>query len=283
MQGVNPATGVVVYYDLPSIADSLEIIMEIRGADGHLVRRLSSIRDKSFQSYPGGPSPDPVLSKSEGVNRFVWDRRYAGVLGAPKAYIEGSYSGHKAIPGEYTVSLTVGEQQQKATFNILPNPLIEAGNEDYQAQHELMQSTAKTVNELHGKVNELDDIRQQIETTLARMGDDPRFAKLHARGKQLLADIVKWDGQLIQRKSQSYDDVINFENKLSAEYLFLRGQVSDNIPAVTKAMTTREKELDAEWAPLKEEAQQLDRTIQAFNEALIKAGFGAIFIKRGRP
>ena len=129
--------------------------MEIKDASGQLVRKISSEKDKSFQSYPGGPSPAPTITKSKGFNRFVWDRTYPSLLGAPKAYIEGSYRAHKAMPGEYNISLKIEGKEQTTAFNILKNPLVDATEEDFKKQNELMLSTAKTVNDIHGKANEL--------------------------------------------------------------------------------------------------------------------------------
>ena len=39
--------------------------------------------------------------KAKGLNRFVWDMRYATMPGVPGVRIEGSYAGHKAPPGKY--------------------------------------------------------------------------------------------------------------------------------------------------------------------------------------
>jgi hypothetical protein len=43
-----------------------------------------------------------------------------------------------------------------------------------------------------------------------------------------------WEEQLIQSKSQSYDDVINFVNKLSANYIFVHGEAGGIIPYVSE-------------------------------------------------
>jgi hypothetical protein len=125
----------------------------------------------------------------------------------------------------------------------------------------------------------MDDIKQQIETIVGRLDGNKKYQQLADQGKQLVKKITAWDGELIQRKSQSYDDVINFPNKLSAEYLFVRGQMATNIPVVTKAVVARVKELDGQWAPLKAAAKKmLDEEIADFNRALKAADLGLIFM-----
>ncbi len=51
-----------------------------------------------------------MLPKAKGLNRFVWDMRYATMPGVPGVYIEGSYDGHKAVPGTYRFTLRMGSQ-----------------------------------------------------------------------------------------------------------------------------------------------------------------------------
>ena len=127
--GVNPANGLVIYYQLPELDEDAEITLEITDAGGNLVRSLSSAKDDSFIRYDGGPSAEPTIPKKKGINRFVWDLRYPTATGAPKAYIEGSFRGHKASPGDYTMTLKSGDQEVSQDFKILPNPLYDLTTE----------------------------------------------------------------------------------------------------------------------------------------------------------
>ena len=43
--GVNPATGLVVYYQLPELKSTESVMMEIKDAQGNLVRSFSSVKD----------------------------------------------------------------------------------------------------------------------------------------------------------------------------------------------------------------------------------------------
>ncbi len=273
--GVNPATGVVIYYSLDS--DSLDLELEIKDASGNTVRTLSSTKDPSFVSYPGGPSADPVLSNKVGLNRIVWDMRYPTMTGVPTVYIEGSYSGHKAAPGEYTVTLKAGDQSSSSSFTIMPNPLIEASDADYQLQHEVMSSIEGRVNDVHTKVNSMAKVREQVEAIIDRLTDDPKYQDLISQGKELLKKLVNWDEELVQRKSEAYDDTINFENKLTASYLFVNGQLNSNVPFVTKGAQEQFQLLEGQWKTLEAQYQEmLNKDIPSFNESLNNAGVGVI-------
>lgn len=84
---------------------------------------------------------------------------------------------------------------------------------------------------------------------------------------------------MVQRKSKAYDDVENFPNKFTAEYMFLINASESSIPRINQSSRDRRAELDAEWAPLKRQAETwLNETIPAYNKKLWGAGIGAVRI-----
>lgn len=96
-------------------------------------------------------------------------------------------------------------------------------------------------------------------------------------GQKLLNDLVAWDEDMIQRKSQAYDDVENFPNKFTAEYLFLISQTNSVIPRVNKPSKDRKQELDVQWNTLRSRAEVLSNdVIPAFNQKLWQMGIGAL-------
>src|SRR5205085_2528975 len=122
-RGVNPSTGVVVYYQLPELKKGDEISLEIKDAAGNVVRSFSSKADEKSVRYEAGPRPDPLLSKAKGLNRFVWDMRYPTMPGVPNVRIEGGFAAHKAPPGKYSLTLKIGGQTVSTDAEILANPL----------------------------------------------------------------------------------------------------------------------------------------------------------------
>ena len=276
LSGVNAPTGVVIYYHLPELEDSVALELTILDAQGNTVQGFTSEKDPDYRSYPGSPAPDPRLSRKAGLNRFVWNMRYPTLQDAPEAYIEGSYRGHKAIPGTYRAILSVNTQTDSTTFQILANPEIEVDAALYQQQHKVLLAIAGTVNDMHQTVNDLGDLKKQLEGVTARLNGNKSYTELVQQGKEIINEITAWDGEIIQRKSQSYDDVINFPNKLSAEYLFLRGQIDDQIPIVTQPVLERLQELDAQWKQLKKQAADLKSRILEYNRTLAGTGLGPI-------
>lgn len=278
LEGVNPATGVVMYYYLPDELKDQEIEMTITDKNGDLVRKLSSKADPKFQSYPGGPSANPTISKEKGMNRFVWDMRYPTMIGAPTAYIEGSFRGHKASPGEYTLQLKVGDKTLNTNFTIVPNPLYGLTDKDYADYHQFMSKAEGELNTMHQMVNNMLDLQKQLSNIMEEMNDKGQ-ENLKKEAEALVAKMKAWDEEMIQRKSKAYDDVENFPNKFTANYLFAINHAESDIPRVNQPTRDRLAELNAEWAKLKQEGEAiLDTAVPALNKKLWEAGIGALWI-----
>ncbi|MDP5082089.1 MAG: glycosyl hydrolase, partial [Winogradskyella sp.] len=276
-QGVNPANGVVFYYYLPKAIKENELTLTIKDTDGNLVRTVSSEADPNYEGYPGGPSPEPLLSTHIGLNRFVWNMSYKSLPGAPTAYIEGSFSGHKAMPNGYTAKMKLGDQLSEVVFNIMPNPLYDLTMEDYQETHEFKTKTEANLTDMHLRVNKLKEVQDQIALLLKELPKDEKFSKSKSEGEALLEKLKSWDEDMVQRKSKAYDDVENFPNKFTAEYLFLINQSDSSLPKLTQASKDRLTELDKQWETLKSTSDELINTlIPAYNKLLWDNGIGAL-------
>lgn len=277
-EGVNPANGVVIYYQLPKLADSVHVSLEIKDATGKLVRSFTSKTDETYQGYAGGPPANPTLSKKRGLNRFVWDMRYPIMVGAPATYIESSYRGHKASPGDYSVTVKYEAKESKSDFKILPNPLYETTAATYAEYHTFMSEVEANLNTMHNQVNAMVKARTQIEGVLKDMGSVEKYAALKKEGQALVKKMTAWDSDMIQRKAKAYDDVDNFENKFTANYLFMINATESDIPRVNKPNRDRKAELDKEWATLEARGKAImDTEVPAYTKKLWEAGFGAVY------
>jgi hypothetical protein len=96
----------------------------------------------------------------------------------------------------------------------------------------------------------------------------------------LQKSLQNWDEKMIQRKSTAYDDVENFPNKFTANYLYMINQTESPIPKVNKGSKDRYAELWEEWKSLKAEGEKLlNESVPAFNQKAQKAGVGVLFVK----
>lgn len=282
LRGVNPANGVVLYYSLPKLEEDEHIELEIVDSSGANVVSFSSKKDKSFVKYAGGPPSPTVLPKEEGVNRFVWNMRNKSMPGIPKAYIEGSYRGHKVLPGTYSIKLIKGDESQETSVEIASNPLYATTAEEYQEYDEVMKAMENELSEMHEMTNRLYRAQVQIGKLLETIPDDEALAEVKTSGKELTDKLKAWDEEMVQRKSKAYDDVENFPNKFTAEYLFLINQTESDIPRVTQGSLDRRAELESQWKDLKKRGKQLvESEIPKFNKTLWANKIGAIWAMDG--
>ena len=99
---------------------------------------------------------------------------------------------------------------------------------------------------------------------------------VNEQGKRIVEQINAWENELIQPKSQSNDDVINFENKLNADYFFIKGELNVNTPYVTEAQKQRLSELNALWQKRQVEQGAIQKSIDDFNNSCRQMNIGRI-------
>ena len=105
-EGQNPPAGAVIYYHLKTAPDAkAPFSLEILDGKGNSIRKWTSTAERP---------PDKVEPKA-GMNRFVWDLRYAEATKFPGMILwGGSTRGPVAVPGTYTVELAVDGHTETA-------------------------------------------------------------------------------------------------------------------------------------------------------------------------
>ncbi len=276
--GTNAPTGVSIYYLVPAKPDSIKLALEILDEKGQLVRSYSTKPDKKFEKFPGGPEANALLPNRPGLNRFVWDMRYTTLPGVKDVFIEGSYKGRKAAPGIYQARLKKDSLEKTTSFKILPDPRINVAPADYAQQEQTLAEIDGKIKDIHDAVNQMRLVRKQITDLGDLLTDTVKYKPVIDSGKSLIKKLTKWEEKLVQPKSQSNDDVINFVNMLSADYIFLKGEMNVNTPIVTVGSRERLTELNAQWQPIKNEYNDLQKQIGTYNIQCRSAGIEKITV-----
>jgi photosystem II stability/assembly factor-like uncharacterized protein len=277
-RGVNPANGIVLYYHLPEVKKEDEITLEIADAEGKHVRTISSKAVAGFSKWDGGPSADPLLPKAKGLNRFVWNMRYPTIPGVSGVYIEGSYSGHKAVPGKYRFTLKMGDQTLATQAEILANPLYATSAAAYREYHSVMANMENQLSAIHKTVTSLWEKQKQLEAIVAGLPAGDKYAGVKRDGEALLKKLKAWDEDMVQRKAKAYDDVENYPNKFTANYLFVINQTESDLPRINQSSLDMLEKMNAEWTALKSRSDEMLGTdIPSLNKRLWDVGIGAIW------
>jgi hypothetical protein len=199
------------------------------------------------------------------------------MTGVPEVYLESSFHGHKVSPGVYTLLLKVGKFESKTVCKILPNPRYDISPEAYLEYHTFMMAMEETLNDMHGKVNKIQKMQKQIEEVLKDFPEGEKYTALKKAGKDLVKKMKAWDDDMVQRKAKAYDDVDNYENKFTANFMFLINHSESDIPKVTKPNRDRLAELALEWNKLNVRASELiEKEVPAYSKLLWEIGIGAV-------
>ncbi|MFM8912642.1 MAG: glycosyl hydrolase, partial [Flammeovirgaceae bacterium] len=196
--------------------------------------------------------------------------------GVPEVYIESSFRGHKTVPGSYSVTVSDGKNTSKAEFKILPNPYYNVTTQEYAGYNTFMLTMQEKLNDMHKKVNDILKMREQIEVITHELEGD-QFKALKKTGEVLAEKMKAWDDEMVQRKAKAYDDVDNFENKFTANFMFLINHSESDMPRVTKPNRDRYEELMKQWDGLNARAMEIiQKDVPNYSKQLWDAGVGVV-------
>ena len=245
-QGTNPVSGVNLDYYLPKKVDSLMLKLEILQND-EVIRTYTSEKPKNVSSWPGGPSPKLVLPHKEGYNRVHWDFRRNSIPAVDKVFVYGSYGGSSVAPGDFKVRLSYGNEQKETQITILPNPNIEASTSDFEEQQKLLVQIDLTLSNMHESVTQMRSVQSQLKYYITAFEQKESYGELIEKAKAIEEKLLAWEANLIQSNQKTFQDVINFNNKLNAELMYLKGFVDSEHPKVTQGSLDRFSDLKTQW------------------------------------
>ena len=295
----NPPPGAIIYYSLAAKPAS-DITLDILDGAGQVVRHMSSA--------PIPPIDDPAppvatwwlevprpLPTSPGLNRVNWNIRYdnppafnhnyAQVMSAVPHETPYTPEGPLALPGVYTVRLTVDGKAYTQTVTVRNDPRSPASAADLQAQHALQMnlyqgaraswdgwhqiaavrdavSRALQTNppaEVAAAAAKLDSAMRQLQGDAAPMGNfgrhvgPPTFAALNGTEPGESIPLESMNGQL---RTTDYGDMAPSAQMLKA----------------WQSACTDLKTVEAEWKSLTTKA------LPELNALLSKSGLSAVAV-----
>ncbi|MFY9741532.1 MAG: hypothetical protein WAK21_05985 [Candidatus Sulfotelmatobacter sp.] len=172
----NPPAGAILDYFLKSGANT--VTLEIFDAQRKLVRKFSS-EERHPENHPPLPIagrwfPKPeVLETNPGAHRFVWDLSW-GSSGEPSADEESEYRsprGPKAVPGIYSVRLTVDGKSLTQPLTVVMDPRSSATPEILQKQMQLGQQIFAETLEARRALAEIASVQKQLADHEQKLGE----------------------------------------------------------------------------------------------------------------
>jgi photosystem II stability/assembly factor-like uncharacterized protein len=173
--GENPPDGAVIDYYLQA-ASSSPVMLEIKDSAGKTVRKYSSA-DKPTPPDPmlNIPTywvrPPQTLSAAAGTHRFLWDMHYPDVPGIDPEYPIAAIphntapqpSGPWALPGQYTVVLTVNGKSYSQPLTVKMDPRVKTPLSGLQQQFKLSNDLYTQLLSLSPAAEQASALRKQLK------------------------------------------------------------------------------------------------------------------------
>jgi hypothetical protein len=264
--GQNPKQGVTFDYYLNEDSDSLNLELQVLQND-KLIRTITNKNQKDFKSWPGGPAKPAELPSKKGYNRFTWDFRKETLPAVDKVFVYGDYSGSRVAPGTYILRLSLNDMVAETTVTILPNPKVSAAKADFDEQQSVLDQIENTIKNIHESVTQMRSAKTQLKDYEELLKENKTAEDLLDKGKDLIKRIDSWEQNLIQPNQKTFQDVINYNNQLNAELMYLKGFVDNADPKVTQGAKQRLADLLGDWKTYEDEKKAIiNSEMAAYNK-----------------
>ena len=260
-QGANLPNGVIVHFNLTDFDDKKDsLALYFKEQNGTLIKKYCST-DK-----------DDKLEVKVGGNTFVWDTRYEGaeVLDG-MIFWSASFSGAKAVPGNYKVILEKNGITQEQSFEILPDPRTEVSLLDMKRQFDFVNLVNASADKAHKAINNIRILRKKLEDFEMIHKENKNLNTLLIKAEKLNHSLSQIEKALYQTQNKSNQDPLNFPIRLTNKLGHLNQLVTSNdFPPTDQDEIVRKlltKKIDAN---LDEYKKLIKEDLKLFNEDFSK-------------
>ena len=257
-EGKNPPRGALLNYH---IRDEHEgpLTIVISDSDGKVVRTYSSeesdfercVKSNADERLPYDPE---YPSKEVGANRWVWNMRSDGLHCVEDLNVFEGFDGALVMPGTYTATVRIGDAEANAELVVVPDPRVVATPEEFAALGARIETATTMVNELLHGVEGIRKARSQVK---ALMEDYPDAQSLQTTGASAVERLTAWEEKAYQVEFETYEDEDNLPPKLIKQTRHLLDVLDSAGPPVAAGAEERLRDLQGEWAALKNELQAI--------------------------
>jgi hypothetical protein len=271
--GDNPPAGAIIDYYLAQKPKD-EVILELLDSRGKLVKRYSSKAKPKPEQPPEWPDqerPPELIVAEAGMNRFAWNLRYEEPTPVPGAFYQGNGpQGPIVAPGAYQVRLTALGKSMTAPLEVKVDPRVRGAEAALARQLELSMKVQERIGALHAAVNQIRELRGQLQSLRRRLADEPKGGELLAAAIDLDKRITVIERELICVDMKSSEGNLNFPTTLNEKFDSFTRVVESADTAPTRQMNDMfarlSRELDVQLGRWKDLAAtqlpQLDAAIR---------------------
>jgi DNA-binding FrmR family transcriptional regulator len=261
-------TGALIYFSLADDYESETVSLEIQDSSGQTVKTYSteSTDDKNVEK----------LNVEAGLNRFEWDLTYPGPFTVPDLVtmvMRNPARGPDAVPGTYSVRLSIGDWSETRSFELLADPRWDATNEELEQTFELATDIADKISSFQHAIEQLRSAQKQVHSIVEDIEKKEYAGEVQQQAKGLIAALKSLEEEFINNNIKSGQDPIGMERRLSNRMGRLYQVVRGHDARPTGGMLERHADLEKVYDSLMSRYNTLvNEDIKAFNELLNKHG-----------
>ena len=271
-EGMNRPAGVMVHFNLKDTSVTKDVSLSFYEADGDLIRTYSTKAEEKADK----------LKVKPGGNQFAWNMTYPAAKKFDGMIMWwSSLSGPQAVPGDYKVTLKVGDIEQTQDFKILKDPRSEVSLADIQKQFDFIKGVGEKLTETHEAIIDIRKVRGQLNNYKKLIGDDEENKEIGELADEINEKMKKVEEALYQTKNRSRQDPLNFPVRLNNKLghlnsLIQRGDYppTDQMIEVRDAITEKINTQLAEFEAIK------NTDLPKFNQLVKDKAVDAIVLKK---
>ena len=236
---------------------------------------------KLVETGSGAGGQQRRIPAEAGLNRFVWDTRYADAARFPGLILwAGELRGPRAVPGVYQVKLTVGSKTLTQTFEVKKDPRVVTSQADFAKQFDLLMKIRDKLTETHEAITQIREVRKQVDELVKRVREQPNSKPITDASKSLNAKLTSIEEELYQTKNQSSQDPLNYPIRLNNKLAAVAGVVASSDSAPTaQSYTVYEEQVSKINAQLQRLEQVMRTDLAAFNQLVRGHDIPAVIVK----
>lgn len=236
--GVNPETNIHVRFYVGGDSEAPveeTVVVEVKDFDGKVVyeRGTVAMPDKDAKDADDAKDAkdaddaddddngdDPLLEIARGMNdiEITWKEERAKILEGMILW-SGRGGAARSAPGDYSVTVTMGDQSQTVVARINPDPRTDATIAELQERYRMVRDGNALVTEAHEAIEKIRSLRAQMAETVARMDEGQNIEALKQLETAANEDFSAIEEALYQTKSKSRQDPLNYPIKLTDKLL----------------------------------------------------------------
>ena len=289
--GSNPPMGAVIYFALARKPKSAKL--SITGPQGETVRTFTWKAGKSGATgainppkpgYGGGlrsvQPPSSGFTPHKGLNRVVWNLRYQPLKTIPgEVYMEASGVAPMALPGTYTVKLTVAGKSYTRKLQITRSPIATSNKADLVKQNMLLTKIYKMLDNEREMVKNVQALQKDISATTAAMGSSSQWKGIRRQINAIKTEVNKVNLALHQPNAHADEELFNHPVGLDQQLAFLDYVVASGDHAPTKQSYQVFDLLSARYAKARQAWKEVLAQVKALNATAEKSGLGLLVIR----